>query len=94
MIIGQSPKSCRVSMRGNIKSGQVMEMILMIVVGVVGVVSGFRPAEFNWMYHAIVHEPRTHHGISIVRKVNVVDVYVPERRLKECRAALTRGWGW
>ena len=64
----------------------------MIVVGVVVVVSG-NCIELD-VSHAIVHEPRTHHGISIVRKVNVVDVYVPERRLKECRAALTRGWGW
>ena len=55
----------------------------MIVVGVVVVVSG-NCIELD-VSHAIVHEPRTHHGISIVRKVEV-----PERWHK-CRAALPLG---
>ena len=58
-------------------------MILMIVVGVVVVVSG-NCIELD-VSHAIVHELSTHHGISIVRKVEV-----PERWHK-CRAALPLG---
>ena len=68
---------------GEPEAPHVLEMISLIVVGVVVVVSG-NCIELD-VSHAIVHEPRTHHGISIVRKVEV-----PERWHK-CRAALPLG---